>query len=724
MAQITGTSLSFVSTLLDDANSALAGAFDLRIVDYPTGRLAFVLGNADQAIGVVSIGEDGTLASVGTFLDNQFTFLENLRDIQVIDPVFGGQFLAVSSPSNGGVTLFNILGDAPYLTWEGTLAASNTGYNLHGNVAFATLNVTTGAGPTLTFKTYLFAAGSTSDGITVFDVPPSGDVTILQNVENDPNAGIFLDGVTDIARFSFGGTTYLASVSQTAQALTIFEIGSGGILTQKHFWRMSASTKPNTLAVHTTEDATFCYILESPNDTIMTVRYTQGGLMLLQRFGSAALLGGIRDADIVMVGDEPYLAVTAAFADTVSLFAIDTDPLSPTRGYLSPVVTTGSNSAAFDLAWPNALDSYVDDKGQTHLLVVESVGDAVTLISLGDGDDVLDGTLQADTIKGFGGDDTIHGFEGSDEIDGGPGDDVVFGDSGDDVVHVSAGQDVSYGGSGTDLFDASDCGSGVTVDFIRNEVELADGTLQFIFGFENITGTAFDDTLIGSDGANAIEGGSGDDLIRGRAGDDVLTGGAGNDQLVGADGDDVLDGGGGADRIAGGAGDDAMSGGDGADIMFGGAGGDQMDGGAGADRLKGNDGNDSLAGGLGNDRLEGNQGDDFLRGQAGDDTILGGGGRDRINGGSGDDALTGGSAIDTFVFLQVPNGGGGTNTITDFQDGLDLLDISDYGYADAGQVLGGASQVGADVEIALADGQRIVLLGTELAALDAGDFVL
>ena len=53
----------------------------------------------------------------------------------------------------------------------------------------------------------------------------------------------------------------------------------------------------------------------------------------------------------------------------------------------------------------------------------------------------------------------------------------------------------------------------------------------------NITGTASDDTLIGSaTSANKMDGGGGNDMLTGGGADDVITGGAGNDMLDGKGG--------------------------------------------------------------------------------------------------------------------------------------------------------------------------------------------
>jgi Ca2+-binding RTX toxin-like protein len=63
-------------------------------------------------------------------------------------------------------------------------------------------------------------------------------------------------------------------------------------------------------------------------------------------------------------------------------------------------------------------------------------------------------------------------------------------------------------------------------------------------GFENITGSAFDDFLFANDVANEL---------RGRAGDDQLFGLGGADTLLGGAGDDFLEGGAGADTLNGGS---------------------------------------------------------------------------------------------------------------------------------------------------------------------------
>ncbi|MES3011437.1 MAG: VCBS domain-containing protein [Pseudomonadota bacterium] len=91
-------------------------------------------------------------------------------------------------------------------------------------------------------------------------------------------------------------------------------------------------------------------------------------------------------------------------------------------------------------------------------------------------------------------------------------------------------------------------------------------------------------------------------------------------------------------------------------------------------------------------------GDSFLNGRAGNDVLTGGGGADRLTGGAGADQLTGGGGADAFGFLAGESNGvlGQFDTITDFAQGLDKIDLNGAGVAIYGgnfNVNGGAAGV-------------------------------
>ena len=101
-------------------------------------------------------------------------------------------------------------------------------------------------------------------------------------------------------------------------------------------------------------------------------------------------------------------------------------------------------------------------------------------------------------------------------------------------------------------------------------------------------------------------------------------------------------------------------------------------------------------------------------------TVNGNGGNDRLISGSGDHVLTGGAGGDTFVFRPA---GQSADQITDFEDGVDRLDVSAFGFDNAGQVLDRAVQDGDDTVITLADNSTVKLLGFQADNLDESDFV-
>jgi len=172
------------------------------------------------------------------------------------------------------------------------------------------------------------------------------------------------------------------------------------------------------------------------------------------------------------------------------------------------------------------------------------------------------------------------------------------------------------------------------------------------FGLK-ITGTDFNDIIVGTSERDEIDGKKGSDMIFGFGNDDGATplakmeklkGGEGDDELVGDQdplglvtaplgtaGDDKLEGQKGNDFVVGDAGNDIMKESKGGrDIMFGSAGDDTMDGGNDQDKMYGMAGDDTMKGGSGNDVMFGNWGND---------DISGGGGKDFIDCGEDPDGL-------------------------------------------------------------------------------------
>ncbi len=319
------------------------------------------------------------------------------------------------------------------------------------------------------------------------------------------------------------------------------------------------------------------------------------------------------------------------------------------------------------------------------------------------------------------------GTTGDDTLDGSSGSETLLGLAGNDTLNGSLGNDVLDGGEGSDRADYSDAPGAVQLYLSFGKGFGAFGR-DLLIGIENLIGSDFGDRLIGDAGDNALTGGAGNDILKGKGGDDALDGEAGNDVLRAAEGEDLLTGGDGDDILFGLAGEDVLDGNDGADFLYGGRDGDTLQGHAGNDVLRGNLGNDNMSGGIGDDDLRGGGSNDFLRGDSGADQLFGGNGRDRLDGGAGDDVMTGGAGAgvldglrDEFVF----SANGGFDRVKDFEDGIDVLDLTAFGFSDFSaevQVL--ASDRATGLRLDFAGGEILFLEGMTLAAFDASDVVI
>ncbi len=181
----------------------------------------------------------------------------------------------------------------------------------------------------------------------------------------------------------------------------------------------------------------------------------------------------------------------------------------------------------------------------------------------GAGNDTL---VNMEGLSGGNFNDVFTGDGNNNRLNGNGGDDTLDGGAGDDTLNGGAGNDSLIGGAGTDTADYAGLTAGVTV---RLAITVAQNTFaagnDILVGIENLSGTNFDDTLVGDSGNNVISGNQGNDTLDGAAGNDTLDGGAGDDELRGRAGNDSLSGGDGNDIILGGEGNDTLTGGAGTD---------------------------------------------------------------------------------------------------------------------------------------------------------------
>ena len=339
----------------------------------------------------------------------------------------------------------------------------------------------------------------------------------------------------------------------------------------------------------------------------------------------------------------------------------------------------------------------------------------------GGGRDFLLGGGEVDTIYGGTGDDWIRGGSGDDTIEGGEGDDIILGDAGNDTIDAGAdddtiidggGDDTLTGGTGEDTFAfLPGHGSDTITDFDTSDDQIDLSQFTMAITFTQLQAKM--STVTDPNDGNVVTGvqidlsdfGGGTITLEGITATSDLTA----DMFCLPDCDSPVD-----DILV----ESPVTGDENRNFYLGDTGDGTFTTLGGDDIVFSEEGDDTIYGGEGDDWLVGGEGADTIEGGADDDRIYGGEGADTITGGTGDDTLTGGAGEDIFVFSS----GDGNDTVTDFENGTDTIDLSAItaitGFSDLT-----ITQEGDDTKIDLGENVgEIILEDFTSTNLDATDF--
>ena len=311
-------------------------------------------------------------------------------------------------------------------------------------------------------------------------------------------------------------------------------------------------------------------------------------------------------------------------------------------------------------------------------------------VSLREISDFYEGSGISEFIYALGGNDFVLGLGGNDFIDGGLGNDELYGGEGNDTLIGGGGSDVLDGGDGYDIASYEGSTNRVIINMATRDNSSGHATGDTFISIEGLTGSRFGDEMTGNRGDNVLSGGEGFDVISGFIGDDTILGGAGNDFMTGGAGADFIDGGEGISDVVRYVGSNA---GVTINLATGTAFGGHADG-------------DTI---LNTEFVFGSSFDDTIIGDDVNNWLYGDGGNDTLSGGAGIDKFFGGAGGDTFMFAA----GDEFVFVTDFQNDIDTIDLSSYGYSDIADALANMNQFGAHVRF-FADGDTMLILNTTL----------
>src|SRR6185312_16793912 len=324
------------------------------------------------------------------------------------------------------------------------------------------------------------------------------------------------------------------------------------------------------------------------------------------------------------------------------------------------------SSVSFNLADTVHAIGNLENLTLTGTGAINAVGNALDNVLTGNnGANVLIGGMGADRLDGGGGVDTASyassgsgvavslalgtGIGGDAEGDHLSNIENLTGSNFNDTLEGTAGNNVLAGGAGLDTVSYAQAtsganGLGVTVNLsatkAQNTIRAGTDTLS---GFENLTGSQFNDTLTGTIAANVLIGFGGNDILNGGVGADQMFGGTGSDTYVIDNVGDVV-------TELDGEGSDTIQ----ASMSF------SLAAVAFVENLT-LTGTAALSG-------TGTALDNIIIGNSGANVLTGLDGSDTLNGGVGADQMLGGSGNDTYVVDNVGDvvnetGGDGTDTV-------------------------------------------------------------
>ena len=118
----------------------------------------------------------------------------------------------------------------------------------------------------------------------------------------------------------------------------------------------------------------------------------------------------------------------------------------------------------------------------------------------------------------------------------------LTGSNWDDTIEGNVGTNVLAGGIGIDTVTYEHALAAVKVSLATTSFQSTGGAgSDALSGFENLTGSAFNEMLTGGAGNNVLRGLAGNDPLNGGVGADTLVGGEGNDTFVVDNAGDMVD---------------------------------------------------------------------------------------------------------------------------------------------------------------------------------------
>ncbi len=439
--------------------------------------------------------------------DTQDTLLQGLSDLEIA--VIGGQaVLYAASEANNAITSFWLsasgvptrVTDVAYSSSSGTYAVSDlTAYQAGG-------------------QSYLVSLGRYDDGFGLYGIGAGGGLN--PQGELSDSGDTFERGLAS-ETFTLDGTDYLISSAFGKGGFQLFEIGTGGGLTNILDIADSGARRLGDVVdfeIATLHDKSFLFTVSSLEAGLHSWAIGTGGTLEERDSalpGDASGFAASTVVEAVDMGLRSFVIMGSAGTDSLTVYRVskggdlkevdhlidsyqtrfaDITALKILQGGDRTLVVAGGSDAGitvFELTWQgklNLVEVLVDDfdtalatisdieaiiDGDTaHLYVSSGTDHGITVLTvdLSRSGAVIEGGAVEDTLTGTAGDDVLWGYGRAD---------ALFGADGADRLIDGLGRDEMTGGAGADIFE-----------FIPDNA--TDRVLDFEIGIDRLDLTNYD----------------------------------------------------------------------------------------------------------------------------------------------------------------------------------------------------------------------------------------
>jgi 6-phosphogluconolactonase (cycloisomerase 2 family) len=351
----------------DSAMLQLDGAISVTTAVIGGATYLFVGAANDHAVSVFSVAADGTLVNGDTVIDDGTVELDNPTELTTA--VIGGTtYLFVAGWFDDGVSVFSVAAD-------GTLT------NVDNVSDDATLQLLTAAAvPTAVIggTTYLFVAGASDGGVSVFSVAADGTLTNVDNVSDD--AALELAGAGGATTAVVDGTTYLFVAGQNDNGVSVFSVAADGTLTNVDNVSDDATLElagADGITTAVIDGTTYLFVSGYDDDGVSVFSVAADGT--LTNVDNVSDEGELeldfaRDLRTAVIGGTTYLFAAGELDHGVSVFSVGSD------GTLTNVNNI-SDDQALELSGALGVATAVIN-GTTHLFVAGIEDDGVSAFSI------------------------------------------------------------------------------------------------------------------------------------------------------------------------------------------------------------------------------------------------------------------------------------------------------------------------------------------------------